>query len=98
MTIGDDFSSEAIAISTGKAENEIVADGFTLKDVAPFFDNLKHGRLDPKKLTGAKFVPEQDRVAALADLLLGLPADKADIDALNAYLAEQGSRVALKKS
>jgi len=95
--VGDDFSSEAVALATGKAENVVEAEGWTMKGVLPFVNDVREGKLQPKKISGAKLLPEEERPAALVDLLLGLPGTREEMDALNAFLAEHGSRVVVRK-
>jgi hypothetical protein len=97
---GDNYSSEAVALASGKAENEIVPDGavslFEGSAVSKFIADLNTGKIKPSEIAGAALLPDQERVPALIDLLDSLSADE-DIDALNTFLRERGTRLRLQR-
>jgi hypothetical protein len=96
----EDYSSEAIAISTGQAENEIQPTGLPIYEnlVAQFRESWRSGALEPGSIQGASMLPEEERAAALLDLLLGLSHTDSEMGALNELLAEEGSEVRLRRA
>jgi hypothetical protein len=97
QTVGlDDADAEAIALASGKAENEIEAEGWRLEGVSDFLERLHDGDVSVEGFAGARDLQEEDRAPALLDLLAGIADDHDGISALNAYLDRSGSRLRLE--
>jgi hypothetical protein len=92
----DDADAEAIALASGKAENEIAAEGWRLEGVSDFLERLHDGDVAVEGFVGARDLQDEDRAPALLDLLAGIAEDHDGISALNAYLDRSGSRLRLE--
>ncbi len=99
---GDDYSSEGIALASGKAANEIVPQGSLLTQVeqldlqvAALRAALAGGKQDD--LVGARGIADEEKLAALLDLLTELDGAPRLVEAVNDLLRETGSRVRLER-
>jgi hypothetical protein len=92
---GGDRTSASIALATGKADNEILAEDLITIGVTEFLDELQSGRRHFLDIAGATAIPEEDQVPALLDLLACLDPAHQELDALNRFLEEQGSPIRL---
>lgn len=92
-----DRTSSSVALSTGKAENEIPAEDFLSVTVSEFLEQLNSGDLDVLSVEGSTDLPDEERGAALLDLLAGLDASRKEVDALNRFLDQQGSHLRITR-
>jgi hypothetical protein len=97
-SIGGDKSSAAVALASGKAENEIEAEGWSVSGVADFVASLRDGAFDEDDLRGGSDVPDDQRVVAMLDLLSGLDASREELEQINQLLAESEASVRLESS
>ncbi len=100
---GDDYSSEGITLASGKAENEIVPQGSLLTQVAEIglrAAALRAAITDNKQndLAGARGLDDDNRLAALLDLLTELDGEPRALETINELLRETGSRVRLDRN
>lgn len=96
------YSSESIALASGRAENEIEPEGrirlFEVGDVTKFGAALSSGNVDLETFHGANSVPEDERVLVLVDLLHGLYESDSEVEAMNDLLSGSGSELRLTRA
>jgi hypothetical protein len=99
--IGDNYSSESVAISTGRAANEISPEGrllFGVGVVQRFVEGLASGEIDPKAVRGMELLPDDERIPALLDLLHALStADESETRAVNQLLERGGVPLRIRR-
>lgn len=99
---GDDYSSEGIALASGKAHNEIVPQGAWQTQVEQIDVQIAALRqaIEGNKqndFSGAREIADDNRLAALLDLLAEFDGSPRLIETINALLREMESRVRLER-
>ena len=95
--MGDDYSAENVTIASGRAENEIPPEGWMFEGAAEFLKALKDGKLQMRDQRGAQDLPDDERPAALLDLLLGFGTNREQVDLINELLTRYKAPVRLKR-
>jgi hypothetical protein len=94
------YSSEAIAISSGRAENDLKPEGRSVLGVGSIRDlhtRWTAGQLEADELVGARDLEEKEQAAKLVDLLLALRGGTDDLEALNQLLAVCDAEVRVRQ-
>jgi uncharacterized protein YkwD len=94
-TVGDWASARAIAISSGRAENEIPPEEFSIGSISKFEEHIHRSDADASAFRGAQLLPLTERIPALLDLLGAVKSDAASVRTLNTILQEIGTDVRL---
>lgn len=89
--------TEPLVTASGRAENELIPDGFKNLDLAPLQTprrGLKKERLLAVSI-GASTVPDEERARALVELLCELDTDPVGLSLVNEVLAENHASIRL---
>jgi hypothetical protein len=96
LPVGDAFSTRSIEITTGKAENEVEAEGLgTLSKLKKFSTKYSTEQTDLVIPAGAMLLADEERVPALLDLLTMIQS-REDVKVLNELLDDLDTRVRLR--